>query len=199
MEPHNVENRTNEMRTAKMCRLCLSSGNRVLIATDHNLRALLGPSYESFLPEDGDLPQLVCEQCFRTIGILWEFAVRGNVSADLMRSYIADEGPYPTVEIRKNRIERMENRPVSPEKIVALGKSGGARRDVKSEEVKVGKRIKTECLKSDKVKNKPKEDDNVAKKKVKKEPLETTDELFGSCDVIPRKPVDKKPACQKIK
>uniref|UniRef100_A0A8D8DT20 (northern house mosquito) hypothetical protein n=1 Tax=Culex pipiens TaxID=7175 RepID=A0A8D8DT20_CULPI len=182
------------MRTAKMCRLCLSSGNRVLIATDQNLRALLGPSYESFLPEDGDLPQLVCEQCFRTIGTLWEFAVRGNVSADLMRSYIADEGPYPTVEIRKNRIERMENRPVSPERIVALGKRGGAGREVKSEEVKVAKRIKTESSNSDKVKTKPKEDD---KKKVKKEPLEKTDELFGSCDLIPRKPVYKKLASKK--
>lgn len=198
MEPHNVENRTNEIRTAKMCRLCLSSGNRVLIATDHNLRALLGPSYESFLPEDGDLPQLVCEQCFRTIGTLWEFAVQGNVSADLMRSYIADEGPYPTVEIRKNRIERMENRPVSPERIVALGKSGGAGRDVKPEEVKVAKSVKTECLKSDKVKTKTK--DNVVKKKVKKEASKTTDELFEFCDLIPRKPnVEKKLANKIIK
>ncbi|EAT33998.1 AAEL013738-PA [Aedes aegypti] len=98
--------RSIEIHTAKMCRVCLQRHHLVAIARNPRLAWC----FSRILPSDPDLPQFVCATCERMVDILYQFDVLGNLTANLVRTYVTDGGRFPQTGMIEEELQRAEER-----------------------------------------------------------------------------------------
>lgn len=100
--------RTNEIRMAKMCRLCLQEASLQNINIDLKFKHVLTEGTVKFLPDDPNFPQFVCAGCRKMVNLLHKFNLRREHSARLIRSYVTHGGSYPEAKLLE---EKQQDRP----------------------------------------------------------------------------------------
>lgn len=99
-----IAKRAREMHSAKICRICLQEKDLVHIAENHRLFWC----FSQMLPSDDEFPQFVCAVCQQLIDVFYQFSVLGNLTANLIRSYVKDGKNYPRTEIIEDELHRAE-------------------------------------------------------------------------------------------
>lgn len=120
-----IAKRAREMHSAKMCRICLQEKNLVHIAANHRLFWC----FSQILPSDDEFPQFVCVVCQQLIDVFYQFSVLGDLTANLIRSYVKDGKNYPRTEKIEDELQRAEK---------CLEDSGKELADMKTETIPNG-------------------------------------------------------------
>ncbi|EAT33259.1 AAEL014480-PA [Aedes aegypti] len=108
--------RIRKSRTAEVCRLCLKKRYLVDINENQYLRMQLLECFPHCTPDDSELPQFVCGECYQLIDITYQFSVRTRRTEVLLRTYVHMGGDFPVPETLEAEYRRNSKRSASPEK-----------------------------------------------------------------------------------
>ncbi|EAT43407.1 AAEL005164-PA [Aedes aegypti] len=67
-------------------------------------------------PDDSELPQFVCGECYQLIDITYQFSVRTRRTEVLLRTYVHMGGDFPVPETLEAEYRRNSKRSASPDK-----------------------------------------------------------------------------------
>ncbi|EAT47434.1 AAEL001456-PA [Aedes aegypti] len=111
-----LAHRIRKSRTAEVCRLCLKKRYLVDINENQYLRMQLLECFPHCTPDDSELPQFVCGECYQLIDITYQFSVRTRRTEVLLRTYVHMGGDFPVPETLEAEYRRNSKRSASPEK-----------------------------------------------------------------------------------
>ncbi|EAT43409.1 AAEL005168-PA [Aedes aegypti] len=111
-----LANRIRKSRTAEVCRLCLKKRYLVDINENQYLRMQLLECFPHCTPDDSELPQFVCGECYQLIDITYQFSVRTRRTEVLLRTFVHMGGDFPIPETLAAEYRRNSKRSASPEK-----------------------------------------------------------------------------------